>query len=765
MASSDASSERDTPKNDKTVVDLYSELPDAIERGSLGAVEKLLQYDGAVNLRFRYHFSKREDPSAGVTPLMLAAGLGQDDISQLLLENGADIDDMSRDNGSTAIHFAAEHAHVGAVDLLLKNGASVNDLNDLNYTPIIYACFSGSLEIVKLLLKCGADPTHIDRYGWNPLGWACRYGYSDIVRFLLGLENAVGQVGSSNRKDFLNIQDAENWTAINRAICNDHYDCAAVLLSEPDIDVTVIDDDGDTPLSTAARGNRVVIMVQILGTKTYFPDNPVTCSAHLASPLEFPRIEKALLNGIEQAMRKPQEQDRAMFWAVANGSLQVVQKCLERQPDLIRWSRAGATWLHIAAKYGRHELIRLFFARGLSSCVAADRNTTPLHLAAEGGHRIAVKYILENLQGITNSPSYQSRGSVCPGLELIQFIMQENDDGESPITLSGKAKGRGASDILWGETETFALSTPNFVDFLPIKPDRLAELAAQFERPGDERILKLLLKQEKRGDPNRSSQNWTALHWAVDSSHPVLVWWLLSNGAHLKSEEIQSALKIVKDKISSGHEISEVDLIITDLLENPPIVSAHAVNEDDYHLPELPKLPENHLGLDHKGIIVDFYCHDESTDFQYRKRNLRELIYEQGPNEIMTSVGRYNSNDLYGLRQQLGLAKRVPKLDSGFIPRSTTSETIATSKSERPKPPIGRESAKDASPVKAAEANEVRKNITDSQEECDFRWIHVPAHSVWKARPLIVHIMLTLPPVESSRGRWRKILFYGIHID
>lgn len=730
MVSSDAASDHETPKHDKTAVDLYPELPSAIERGSIKDVKKLLKHDGAVHLRFRHHFSNRKDPSPGVTPLMLAAGLGHRAIVKLLLEHGADIEDISRDNGSTAIHFAAEHAHAGIVDLLLRNGASVNDLNDINYTPIIYASLAGDLETVKLLFKNGADPTHIDQSGWNPLGWACRYGHSDIVRFLLGLESAIGPVGSSDRRKFLNIQDSENWTSLNRAICNDHDDCAAVLLSEPDIDVTVVDDDGDTPLSTAARRNSVVIMVQILGMKIYFPDNPVTCSARIASSSEFSHIEKALLNGLEQAMRKPQEQDRAMFWAVVNGSLQVVQKCLERQPDLIRWSRAGATWLHVAAKYGRHELIKLFVARGLNSCTAADRSTTPLHLAAEGGHRTAVKYILENLQGITNSPSYKPRGSPSPGLELIQFIMEENDDGESPITLSGKAKSRGASDILWGEIETFALSTPNFVDFLPMKPDRLAELAAQFERPGDERILKLLLKETKKTDLSWNSQNWTALHWAVDSSRAVLVWWLLSNGAHLRSEEIQSALNIVKDKLSRDNEVSEVDLIIAELLQNPPMISAHAVNEDDYHLPELPTLPENQQGLDQEGIIVDFYCQDEITDFQYKKRSLRELIYEQGPNAIMASIGPYKCNDLDGLRQRLKVAKKVPALAPGLISRSATSETVATSKSDRPKRPIRGHPSKEAPTVKTAEANELGDNFTNIQEQRDFRWIHVPAHNV-----------------------------------
>ena len=766
MSPSNSESDRSSsPDPDaKKPVNLPSELRDAIDQDSVDEVERLLQYNGAVHVRFTYHFQDREDESPGATPLILAAALGRDVIIERLLEHGASLDDITRDNGSSAIHLAAKHGHLGAVNILLNKGALINDVNDYNYTPLIYASWQGHLEAAKLLVSKGANPTCIDYSGWNALGWACRYGHADIVYFLLSLDQ-VGERGSTNRKKFLNLKDDKDWTSINRAICNDHFDCAKELLLEPDLDVTIIDNDGDTPLSTAARKNAVVIMVQILGMKAYFPDNPVSCSVCIATPFEFTSIEKALAIGVEQAMRKPHEQDRAMFWAVVNGSFKVVQKCLERQPDLIGWSRAGATWLHIAAKYGRYELIKMFVARGLDICAAADRSTTPLHLAAEGGHRIAVKYILENLQGITNYPPYKSklRGpgrSSCPGLELIQYIMKKNDDGESPITLSGKARNRGASDILWGEIETFVMTTPNFGELLPMDPENLSELAAQFERPGDERILKLLLQQTNKGNSSWKPQNWTSLHWAVDSSRPVIVWWLLSNGAHLRSEEIQSALQIVKDKAKHGYGISEAELLIADLLQNPPMISAHATNEDDYHVPELPTPPDNHREfLEYEGVIVDFYCQDERVDFRFKRRSVREVVYERGPNEIMKSTGRYNCNDLDSLRRQLDISRKTPHPSAHTatgVPRRTTSETISETQETRHQNSKARAHLPEYSEVE--EENKPGGNFKDSQGQHGFRWIHVPAHNVRKARDTISTMIqvLTHFPDESSRGRYRE---------
>ncbi|WP_420535738.1 ankyrin repeat domain-containing protein [Brachyspira intermedia] len=40
---------------------------------------------------------------------------------------------------------------------LVRNGANVNYRNKVNYTPLMYACIKGDLNLVKLLLDNGAD--------------------------------------------------------------------------------------------------------------------------------------------------------------------------------------------------------------------------------------------------------------------------------------------------------------------------------------------------------------------------------------------------------------------------------------------------------------------------------------------------------------------------------------------------------------------------------------------------------------------------------
>lgn len=251
--------------------------------------------------------------------------------------------------------------------------------------------------------------------------------------------------------------------------------------------------------------------------QVYFPNDPVGGTSCIASSSEHYYVKRTLLRQLEQAMQTPEEQARTMYWAVANGSLQLTQKCLQYQPALIRWSRTGAKWLHIAAKYGKHQLIEESVACGLSVCAKASRGMTPFHLATQGGHRIAVRCILEILRGGANKTKMLPEGGASSFLvlELIQFILQPNDNGESPLTLSGKASTQGGSDITWGEIEKFAMTNTDFVEALPINLESLLELAAQFERPSKERILKLLLEQTSSKMLDWKPRDWTALHWAV----------------------------------------------------------------------------------------------------------------------------------------------------------------------------------------------------------------------------------------------------------
>ena len=124
---------------------------------------------------------------AGGDALMLAAGYGQDDLLDDLLDRGADVR-ATNDSGSTALHHAAGAGNLHAIDRLLAAGADPDARNDIGLAPHMQAMAARAHTAALPLEAAGATPAHADdtqasfrRLHWLPpighvvatLGWAC----------------------------------------------------------------------------------------------------------------------------------------------------------------------------------------------------------------------------------------------------------------------------------------------------------------------------------------------------------------------------------------------------------------------------------------------------------------------------------------------------------------------------------------------------------------------------------------------------------------
>jgi uncharacterized protein len=152
---------------------------DVFEASAVGDLERL---KNTVNNDPSSVFSYSPD---GFTALALAAYLGQKESAEYLVERGADLNALARnDTGYTALTGAVSQNHNGIAKFLVVKGAQVNHGYEGGFTPLMHAAYAGNVELVSFLLENGADPTAKNEEGKTPLTFALEKNHAQIIELL-----------------------------------------------------------------------------------------------------------------------------------------------------------------------------------------------------------------------------------------------------------------------------------------------------------------------------------------------------------------------------------------------------------------------------------------------------------------------------------------------------------------------------------------------------------------------------------------------------
>ena len=115
----------------------------AIQAGQRGVIKMLLALGASTEP------DNSLQPGNSPGPLVMAAGLGEDDVVQMLLNQGANVNQRSW-GGDTPLVDAIVGENYSTVKLLIEHGANVNEA--LNYTD------SSGLTMTQILRNRSADP-------------------------------------------------------------------------------------------------------------------------------------------------------------------------------------------------------------------------------------------------------------------------------------------------------------------------------------------------------------------------------------------------------------------------------------------------------------------------------------------------------------------------------------------------------------------------------------------------------------------------------
>ncbi len=151
----------------------------------------------------------------------IAKAVRLDDLAEtrLLIADGADVN-LAEPDGTTPLLWAVYNSSPDLVELLLEAGADPNTANNLGLSPLVQAARNGNAELISALLEKGANVAGPQAIVTEPpLLAAARSGSVEAVEALL-------EAGADpNSTELLDNQTALMW-----AVAAGHIDVAEVLL-------------------------------------------------------------------------------------------------------------------------------------------------------------------------------------------------------------------------------------------------------------------------------------------------------------------------------------------------------------------------------------------------------------------------------------------------------------------------------------------------------------------------------------------------------
>jgi len=156
-----------------------------------------------------------------------------------LVNNGAWVNSPSGWDKLTPIMWAVAGGHFEITQLLIEKGADIHAKDKFGWTALVYAVWNGHSKIAAMLLDYGITYEVWDLSGNAPLHYACAYGFKECVEVLLKAETE------------LNALNDWKVAPISIAMMKNHTHIVTRLLEENSIDVNYMDDKGWTLLCLA----------------------------------------------------------------------------------------------------------------------------------------------------------------------------------------------------------------------------------------------------------------------------------------------------------------------------------------------------------------------------------------------------------------------------------------------------------------------------------------------------------------------------------
>ncbi|XP_053665919.1 serine/threonine-protein phosphatase 6 regulatory ankyrin repeat subunit B [Anopheles marshallii] len=460
--------------------------------------------DGATALHYACQVTKEEVKKPN----------GDRDIVRMLLESGADVALSTKSTQETCFHAVAVAgnndvltemiSHMSATDIQ----KAMNRQSSVGWTPLLIACNRGHMDLVNNLLANHARVDVFDNEGRSALHLAAEHGYLQVCDALI------------TNKAFINSKSRVGRTALHLAAMNGYSELVKFLIRDHNAVVDILTLRKQTPLHLAAASGQMNVckLLLELGANIDATDDVGQKPIHVAAQNNYSEVAKLFLQQHPNlVMATSKDGNTCAHIAAMQGSVKVIEELMKFDRNGVISTRnklTDSTPLQLAAEGGHADVVKVLVRAGASCTDENKSGFTAVHLAAKNGHG----QVLEVMRS-TNSLRVSSKKLGLTPLHVAAYYGQADTVRELLINVPATVK----SDSPSGTS-----LVPELGNESGLTPLHLAAYS------GNENVVRLLLNSAGvQVDAATTENGYNPLHLACFGGHVPIVGLLLSRSAEL----------------------------------------------------------------------------------------------------------------------------------------------------------------------------------------------------------------------------------------